>query len=134
MALHTLFHAHWQFSSKYLLFFVIGCIHCWCQYNVLSVRVGDDRALKASMDVEEGVKWSERDHLQQKGHNKWWFGLNALLKCRSKRHFACILCPLFVPRELIREAKIQGYDIIVRMQVLIKAWAIGRNPGLWDKL
>ena len=42
------------------------------------------------------------------------------------------IIPLLIPRESIRDAKIQGYDIAAGPQVLINVWAIGRDPGLWD--
>ena len=41
--------------------------------------------------------------------------------------------PLLVPRKSIRDAKIQGYDIAAGTQVIINAWAIGRDPTSWDE-
>jgi cytochrome P450 len=41
--------------------------------------------------------------------------------------------PLLVPRKLIQDAKIQGYDIVAGTQVIINAWAIGRDPASWDE-
>ena len=40
--------------------------------------------------------------------------------------------PLLVPQKLIQDAKIQGYDTAVGTQVIINAWAIGRDPASWD--
>uniref|UniRef100_A0A2N9ISZ5 Cytochrome P450 n=1 Tax=Fagus sylvatica TaxID=28930 RepID=A0A2N9ISZ5_FAGSY len=41
--------------------------------------------------------------------------------------------PLLVPRKSIQDAKIQGYDIAAGTQVIINAWAIGRDPTSWDE-
>ena len=41
--------------------------------------------------------------------------------------------PLLLPRESTRGAKIMGYDIEVGTQVITNAWAIGRDPLLWDE-
>ncbi|KAM7481575.1 hypothetical protein LguiB_006158 [Lonicera macranthoides] len=39
---------------------------------------------------------------------------------------------LLVPRESTEDAKILGYDIKVGTQVIINAWAIGRDPLVWE--
>ncbi|KAM3704023.1 hypothetical protein ACJW31_04G143400 [Castanea mollissima] len=41
--------------------------------------------------------------------------------------------PLLVPRKSIQDAKIHGYDIAASTQVIINAWAIARDPTLWDE-
>ena len=41
--------------------------------------------------------------------------------------------PLLLPRESTRGAKIMGYDIEAGTQVITNAWAIGRDPLLWDE-
>ncbi|XP_058180190.1 cytochrome P450 71A1-like [Rhododendron vialii] len=41
--------------------------------------------------------------------------------------------PLLIPRELTTSAKLGGYDIPPRTRVLINAWAIQRDPDLWDR-
>jgi cytochrome P450 len=41
--------------------------------------------------------------------------------------------PLLVPRESTQNVKIQGYDIAVGTQVIINAWAIGRDPTSWEE-
>uniref|UniRef100_A0A2N9GUQ0 Cytochrome P450 n=1 Tax=Fagus sylvatica TaxID=28930 RepID=A0A2N9GUQ0_FAGSY len=41
--------------------------------------------------------------------------------------------PLLVPRQSIQDAKTQGYDIAAGTQVIINAWAIGRDPASWDE-
>lgn len=40
--------------------------------------------------------------------------------------------PLLVARESIQDTKVMGYDIAKGTRVLINAWAIGRDPALWD--
>nr|GEY27206.1 cytochrome P450 71A4-like [Tanacetum cinerariifolium] len=41
--------------------------------------------------------------------------------------------PLLVPRESTQEIRLMGYDIPKGTQVMINAWAIGRDPTLWEK-
>lgn len=38
-----------------------------------------------------------------------------------------------IPRQCREECKINGYDINVKSEVLINAWAIGRDPNYWIK-
>ncbi|KAL7249821.1 hypothetical protein ACSBR1_011906 [Camellia fascicularis] len=40
--------------------------------------------------------------------------------------------PLLVPRESIQDAKVMGYDIAAGTQVIVNAWAIGRDPLSWE--
>ncbi|KAK9069915.1 hypothetical protein SSX86_010313 [Deinandra increscens subsp. villosa] len=40
---------------------------------------------------------------------------------------------LLLPRELMQDVKLMGYDIAAGTQVIINAWAIGRDPTLWEK-
>lgn len=39
--------------------------------------------------------------------------------------------PLLVPRESTQNVKLMGYDIEAKTQVLVNAWAIGRDPLAW---
>ncbi|KAK1436677.1 hypothetical protein QVD17_02459 [Tagetes erecta] len=41
--------------------------------------------------------------------------------------------PLLVPRKLMQDVKVMGYDIRGGTQVIINAWAIGRDPKLWEE-
>ncbi|XP_017241292.1 psoralen synthase-like [Daucus carota subsp. sativus] len=41
--------------------------------------------------------------------------------------------PLLVARQAMQDAKVMGYDIKVGTQVLINAWAIAKDPAVWDK-
>ncbi|KAL3835259.1 hypothetical protein ACJIZ3_009995 [Penstemon smallii] len=40
--------------------------------------------------------------------------------------------PLLVPRESTEDTKVMGYEIAARTQVIINAWAISRDPLLWE--
>ncbi|XP_054778522.1 cytochrome P450 71D8-like [Prosopis cineraria] len=39
--------------------------------------------------------------------------------------------PLLLPRECTESCKINGYDIPIKTQVIVNAWAIGRDPNHW---
>ncbi|KAL1810375.1 hypothetical protein ACET3Z_027365 [Daucus carota] len=41
--------------------------------------------------------------------------------------------PLLVPREARNDVNIMGYDIVAKTMVIVNAWAIGRDPTLWDE-
>ncbi|WOH00775.1 hypothetical protein DCAR_0520150 [Daucus carota subsp. sativus] len=43
-----------------------------------------------------------------------------------------ITAPLIVPREARQDVKVMGYDIRKGTQLVINAWAIARDPSLWD--
>ncbi|KAL0356356.1 UNVERIFIED_CONTAM: cytochrome [Sesamum radiatum] len=39
---------------------------------------------------------------------------------------------LLIPRESTQDTKVMGYDISAGTQVIVNAWAIGRDPSLWE--
>ncbi|CAL5374199.1 unnamed protein product [Camellia sinensis] len=41
--------------------------------------------------------------------------------------------PLLVPREARHDIKVMGYDVAAGTMVMINAWAIGRDPSVWDE-
>ncbi|KAL3642300.1 hypothetical protein CASFOL_013115 [Castilleja foliolosa] len=41
--------------------------------------------------------------------------------------------PLLVPRKSTQDTKVLGYDVKSGTQVMINAWAIARDPTLWEK-
>ncbi|KAI3773652.1 hypothetical protein L1987_48182 [Smallanthus sonchifolius] len=41
--------------------------------------------------------------------------------------------PLLLPRISTQDVKLMGYDIAAGTQVIINAWAIGRDPALWEE-
>ncbi|CAL9134670.1 unnamed protein product [Musa acuminata var. zebrina] len=40
--------------------------------------------------------------------------------------------PLLVPRELMEDCQIQGYNIPKKTRVIVNAWAISRDPSNWE--
>ncbi|KAI3512865.1 hypothetical protein L1887_20186 [Cichorium endivia] len=40
--------------------------------------------------------------------------------------------PFLIPRKSTQDVKLNGYDIPTGTQVIINAWAIGRDPATWD--
>ncbi|CAJ1952702.1 unnamed protein product [Sphenostylis stenocarpa] len=41
--------------------------------------------------------------------------------------------PLLLPRESMEDAKVMGYDIAKGTQVIVNAWAIGRDGSYWEQ-
>ncbi|KOM29228.1 hypothetical protein LR48_Vigan641s001600 [Vigna angularis] len=41
--------------------------------------------------------------------------------------------PMLVPRKAIKDTEFMGYDIPKDTQVLVNAWAIGRDPDVWEQ-
>lgn len=40
--------------------------------------------------------------------------------------------PLLIPRECRDDCEIYGYEIPSKSKVIVNAWAIGRDPNIWD--
>ncbi|MFS8017027.1 putative geraniol 8-hydroxylase [Helianthus anomalus] len=40
--------------------------------------------------------------------------------------------PLLLPRKVVKEVQLNGYTILAGTQVFVNAWAIGRDPTVWD--
>ncbi|KAM0055355.1 7-ethoxycoumarin O-deethylase [Helianthus debilis subsp. tardiflorus] len=40
--------------------------------------------------------------------------------------------PLLLPRKVVKEVQLSGYTIPAGTQVFVNAWAIGRDPTVWD--
>ncbi|KAK6123577.1 hypothetical protein DH2020_042680 [Rehmannia glutinosa] len=55
--------------------------------------------------------------------------LKAVMKESLRLH---IPSPLLVPHESTQDTKVMGYDIAAGTRILINAWAIGRDPSLWE--
>ncbi|KAJ8752081.1 hypothetical protein K2173_001108 [Erythroxylum novogranatense] len=41
--------------------------------------------------------------------------------------------PLLIPRQPTESINLQGYDIPAKIRVMINAWAIGRDPNMWEE-
>lgn len=55
--------------------------------------------------------------------------LKAVIKETLRFH---IPLPLLVQRESTQDVKLMGYDIAAGTRVVINAWALGRDPSLWE--
>ncbi|KAI7746314.1 hypothetical protein M8C21_014130, partial [Ambrosia artemisiifolia] len=40
--------------------------------------------------------------------------------------------PFLLPRKVVKEVQLNGYTILEGTQVLVNAWALGRDPTVWD--
>lgn len=40
--------------------------------------------------------------------------------------------PLLVPRESMQHAKVHFYDVPPGTRIIVNAWAVGRDPTVWD--
>ncbi|KAM0035150.1 putative cytochrome P450 [Helianthus debilis subsp. tardiflorus] len=56
--------------------------------------------------------------------------LHAVLKEALRLHTPA---PLLISRESTQDVKLMGYDISAGTQVIINAWAIGRDPSHWEE-
>ncbi|KAL8232224.1 hypothetical protein R6Q57_002002 [Mikania cordata] len=56
--------------------------------------------------------------------------LKAVLKESLRLHLPV---PLLVTRIAMQDVKLMGYDIAAGTQVIINAWAIGRDPAVWEE-
>ncbi|KAK1271784.1 Cytochrome P450 71A9 [Acorus gramineus] len=41
--------------------------------------------------------------------------------------------PLLLPKELMEDTKLMGYNIPSKCRVIVNAWAIGRHPDYWER-
>ncbi|XP_059441136.1 cytochrome P450 736A117-like [Corylus avellana] len=86
------------------------------------------KAMKKVQDEVRGIRGNKKDITEDDLDNMHY--LKAVIKEALRFHPPV---PLLVPRESTQNVKIQGYDIAAGTQVIINAWAIGRDPASWDE-
>nr|XP_043622641.1 cytochrome P450 Tp4149-like [Erigeron canadensis] len=74
--------------------------------------------------IARGRSMISEDDLQEMHY------LKAVMKESLRLH---IPVPLLVPHEAREDVKVMGYDIAKGTQVMINAWAIARDPSIWEE-
>ena len=85
-------------------------------YSMIKAKAELMQVVGANQKVEE----SDIDNLPY---------LQAIMKETLRLHPPI---PFLVPRKAIRDTNFMGFDIPKNTQVLVNAWAIGRDPDVWD--
>ncbi|XAR50256.1 (+)-menthofuran synthase [Bertholletia excelsa] len=81
---------------------------------------------KVQIEVREILQ--EKEEVTEDDLEKMHY-LNAAIKESFRLHPPI---PLLVPREARQDVQVMGYDVAAGTMVIINAWAIGRDPSLWD--
>ncbi|KAK1435748.1 hypothetical protein QVD17_01517 [Tagetes erecta] len=76
-----------------------------------------------ALEIGQGRSMISEDDLENMPY------LKAVLKETLRLHTPL---PLLVPRESTRDIKLLGYDIPSGTRVLVNAWAIARDPTIWE--
>ncbi|KAI3454396.1 hypothetical protein Pfo_011059 [Paulownia fortunei] len=82
---------------------------------------------KLQSEVREIVK--EKHDITDNDLEKMHY-LKAVIKETLRYHTPI---PMLVPRVARKDVKIMGYDVSVGTMVMTNAWAIGRDPAIWDE-
>ena len=81
---------------------------------------------KAKMELEQVIGKGNPVEESDIAHLPY---LQAIMKETFRLHPAV---PLLLPRKAEADVEINGYIIPKGAQVLVNAWAIGRDPGIWE--
>ncbi|XAR50257.1 (+)-menthofuran synthase [Bertholletia excelsa] len=83
--------------------------------------------IKLQTEVRDVLK--DRPEIMEDDLNKMHY-LKAVIKEIFRLHPPI---PLLVPRTAREDVRVMGYDLAAGTMVIINAWAIGRDPSLWDE-
>ncbi|CAL5435096.1 unnamed protein product [Camellia sinensis] len=85
---------------------------------------------KAQAELRQSLlKLNEKQRIHHETHIQKLAYLNMVIKETLRLHPPA---PLLLPRESRKPCNIDGYNIPANTQVLVNAWAIGRDPNHWD--
>ncbi|PIM99256.1 Cytochrome P450 CYP2 subfamily [Handroanthus impetiginosus] len=89
--------------------------------------IKNPKALKVLQDEVREVA-REKEEITEDDVDKMHY-LKAVIKESLRLHSPL---PTLVPRQSTQDTKVLGYDIAAGTQVIVNAWAIGRDPLLWE--
>ncbi|CAL5435002.1 unnamed protein product [Camellia sinensis] len=85
---------------------------------------------KAQAELRQSLlKLNEKQRIHHQTHIQKLAYLKMVIKETLRLHRPA---PLLLPRESREPCNIDGYNIAANTQVLVNAWAIGRDPNHWD--
>ncbi|KAK1294263.1 Cytochrome P450 71A9 [Acorus calamus] len=83
-------------------------------------------AMKKVQEEVRGIA-GKKSMIEQYDTNEMYY-LKAVVKEVLRMHPPA---PLLLPRELMEDTKILGYNVPKKCRVVVNAWAIGRHPDYW---
>ncbi|XP_074287937.1 cytochrome P450 736A117-like [Silene latifolia] len=96
----------------------------WAMAELLKNPRVMDQLQKEVRGISKGNEFVTEDSLENMKY------LKAVIKETLRLHPPI---PLLVPRESTQDLKINGYDIASKTMVIINAWAIQRDPDIWEE-